>query len=538
MVGVRGTASSVRDHVRRAGTPAPLSGGELGVAGALLAGFGALVFGTHVAHGGFWLDDWTYAADYRFASPPHYLNAAESFRSFEGGRPLLALALFVPHALFGLDTRLHHALALVLGVLTAWLFFVVLRMVRIPLLPALAIAGLAFVFPWTDSVRLWPAASINDLAVIFYLLAVIIGLRAVNAERYWAVLGRAAADVFFVASVLTYEAAAAAALLTGILYFTRTTPRRALMHWAADVLVLVGALMYALVATSGARGVGTAHQALANVRYFAHDAVGLLPQALVPITLPGPVKAVILLLVALIICLGVRRTMTATDPTPRRWLVSATAAGVAIAASDVMFLSKGPFPLDPGRNNRVNLLAALPWALLVYSVLALLAMLVPARVALVSPATLALLLAIGVGAGYIVKVRHDASAWERAADLQRPVLQVLRTLPPLPNATVIYTFGHPSQVSPEIYVFAKVYDLDGAARITLHNPSIHAYPISAPVRLVCTQSGIVPNGIGAHIGPGQAARYGHALFVNVLRRRWSFVQSRAQCATSLRTFTS
>jgi hypothetical protein len=147
-------------------------------------------------------------------------------------------------------------------------------------------------------VRLWPTASINDLAVIFYLLGAIVALRALTAGGYRAMVGHGAADLLFVASVLTYEAVTVVALLTGALYFLRTSGRRALAYWAVDVGVLVGGLIYSLVATSGARRVGTTHRVFANVPHFVRDTASLFPLTLVPVTLSSAAKAVIVVAAA------------------------------------------------------------------------------------------------------------------------------------------------------------------------------------------------------------------------------------------------
>jgi hypothetical protein len=526
----------VKRGLRLAFAPSRLSSVDAGVSALLLIAVGALVFGAHVAHGGFWLDDWATAASYRFAPSPHYLNAAEGFRDYAGGRPLLALALPAPYAVFGLNTVLHHGLALALCILASWLFYVFMRLFRLAPAHAFAIAALSGVFPWTDSVRLWPTASINQLAVIFYLTGAIVALLALDASGTRAKLGHGVAVLLFLASILTYEAVAAVALVTGALYFLRTSARRALAYWAVDVVVLVGGLVYSLVATSGARGVGTADRIAANIPHFARDTVTLVPLALVPIDLPAPAKAVVVAIALAVVVLALREARRNRGSLLRAWLLAGIAAAVAVVGTYVMFLSKGPFPLAPGRENRVNVFAALPWSLAVYSVLALAAILASSYSRRVQWEPIVLLLAVVVGAGYVVKVRHDASLWERAADLQKPVLAAIRDLPPLPRGTTIYTFGHPTEVAPEIYVFAKVYDLDGAARIELHDSSADAYPIAHNVRLVCGRSMVVPTAPGTHFGQEQAARYGHLLFLDVRRRRWSMISSRNQCRVAARAF--
>jgi hypothetical protein len=179
---------------------------------------------------------------------------------------------------------------------------------------------------------------------------------------------------------------------------------------------------------------------------------------------------------------------------------------------------------------------ALPWALLVYSFLVMAATIGSSFVRRVRPEPIVLLLAVLIGAGYVVEVRHDASLWERAADLQKPVIAAIRELPPLPDGTTIYTFGPPTEVAPEIYVFAKVYDLDGAARIELGDPTADAFPIASPVRLSCRRSEVVPSAVGTHFGPEQAARYGRFLFLDVPHRRWTMISSHRLCLAAVPRF--
>ena len=115
------------------------------------------------------------------------------------------------------------------------------------------ISGLALLFPWSDSLRLWPTAGINYVAVIFYLLGVVVALRSLRLRGTKSVLGHAGAVTLYLASVLTYEVAVFPALLSGALYLTRTSPRRALTRWAADVTVGVAGTLISVVAIAWPR---------------------------------------------------------------------------------------------------------------------------------------------------------------------------------------------------------------------------------------------------------------------------------------------
>jgi hypothetical protein len=514
-------------------TSRPISRIELALAAGCLAALGAAVYGAHVAHGGFWLDDWSNAAAYKFAPHPRYFNTVRNLEDYLGGRPVLALGVPIPYALLGMHSSLHLGLALALGILTSWSFFLLLRTLSMPRLHAFIVSALALVFPWADSLRLWPTAGLNDLAVIFYLLGATLALRGLEMRGARSAAVHAAAVALYVLSVLTYEAASIAALLTGSLYLARASTRRALRRWAIEALPLVGALSYSAVATSQTRGVGALHDRLADVRTHVRQSVSLLASVLFPVDAGRAVKGIVLALVLAIAFLALRRRRDAQWDAYRPWVAAGIASVVALAATYVVFLGKGLYPLSPGRDNRVNVFAALPWTLLAYSILMVAAMLVcsrinqPARAPLVAAAA-----AVLIGAGYVVMVERDVGRWDRAADLQRPVLSALRALPRVPRGTTIFTFRYPGQVAPEIYIFAKVYDLDGAAKIVLDDGSVKAYPIIEPTRISCGEKKVIPHGV--HFGPNTSTPYGRALFLDIPTARPVWIRDRSSCRRAIR----
>ena len=514
-------------------TSPPVSRIELASVGVFLAALGALVFGPHIAHGGFWLDDWGRAATYEFAPNPRYLNAVHAEAAAQGGkRILLAVGLPLPYALFGLRSSLHLGLALGLGVLTSWAYFLLLRTLDLPRLHAAIVAALALLFPWNDSLRLWSTAGINYLAVVFYLLGATLALRSLSLTGRRSILGHAGAVCLYLLSVLTYEIAAVVALLTGALYLTRTMARRALARWAVDVVVVAGALLISVVLIAHRQGSGgSLHDRISAVSTYLRQSASLLGSALIPIGTAREVKAVALLLVLATTLLAFGTHRDAIRKQLHIWFFAGFVSLVAIAAAYIVFLGYGLFPLSPGRDNRVNAFAALPWALLVYSIVMAAATLLSFRL---RRELVAAALAILIAVGYAVKVRHDASRWEQAADLQVTVLSALRALPALPPGTTVYTFGHPAQVAPEIYIFAKVYDLNAAIKLVLHDESLHAYPVAEPVRVLCTSAGIVPTGPSTH---GSArSRYGEALFLDIPSRHFAWIRSQRACHRNLVRF--
>jgi hypothetical protein len=510
-------------------TSKPLSRIELAVVAVLLTGLSALVFGSHVAHGGFWLDDWGRAGTYEFAPDPRYFNAVHAAAAAQHGkRILLAVSLPLPFAVFGLHSTLHLALAVALGVLASWLFFLLLRMLGLPTLHAGMIAALALVFPWSDSLRLWPTAGINYVAVVFYLLGVVIALRSLQLRGMKSILCHLGAVTLYLASVLTYEVALFPALLTGALYLTRTSARRAFARWAVDCMAVgTGAVISVVVIAHRHGSGGSLYDAASSVPTFVHESASLLGTALIPVGNSRDAKAVTLGLVAVaVLYLLFRRPVQA-----RLWLVAAGAAVVAIAAAYMVFLAYGISPLSPGRDNRVNALAALPWAVLVYSVLMATASLLPSRL---RPDAVVVVLALLIGVGYVGKTRHDAGEWERAADLQKPVLGALRALTHLPTGTTVYTFGYPGRVAPQIYIFAKVYDLNSAAGLVRDDPSLRGYPVTLPDRVLCGRDSVIPVGPSTH-GTARST-YGKALFLDIPSKRLAWVRNRHSCREALKRF--
>src|SRR4051794_20623524 len=229
---------------RRAPPGVGATRGELAACAVALLALAGAVFGSHIVDGGFYWDDWQLAARARFPplSSPDYHGVLDL--TLLGYRPVLALLLPAVHAVLGFHMWLHLALALLLAVATALCFHTLLREVGLPPLHAAAIAALSMVFPWSDSMRLWSTAAVNTVGVCLYLLGTVAALRGLRARgRRAAVLGATGA-VLYALSILTYEVAAATALLS-ILLYARVVPWwRAWRRWAVDVVAVGTSLAF------------------------------------------------------------------------------------------------------------------------------------------------------------------------------------------------------------------------------------------------------------------------------------------------------
>jgi hypothetical protein len=146
-------------------------------------------------------------------------------------------------------------------------------------------------------------------------------------------------------------------------------------------------------------------------------------------------------------------------------------------------------------------------------------------------------LVAAVAAGHAVQSRQDANLWDRGADEQEKVLAAVRHAASGVQARplTVYSFGAPASISESIPVFSTTYDLDGAARATLDDPSLHAYPVWGDVRLTCGASRVVPAG-RRHFDASISAPYGRAVLVDVPTGRTARPIDRAACLRALEGF--
>jgi len=471
------------------------------VAALLLTALALVAYGYYVLHGGFYSDDWSHAANYHFEESPRYLKSFAHLQDFLGGRPLSAALMPIPQAVFGPDPTPHLVLAAAIGVLTSFCLFLLLRTMAMAPLHAGAIAVLALLFPWSDSSRLWATGSVNSLAVCFFLLGLTVALRGLDREGGRGKAMHALACLLYLASVLTYEVTAAPALLAGLLYFGRTSRRRALRSWLADVAVIFAALFYSLLTTSSARSVAGVSERIENVPGFVREALLLLASALQPFGSMGrPLQALVLLLVAAVVLGVFLRLRKSGEPVlgeatlggwPRWMLIGFLAA----AAAYFMFLGSNLDPRDDGINNRVNVFAGIAVCVLVYATVAC-----ACRLLFRSPRTAAwwtLGLALVIGVGYGAGLGADEAHWRQAADRQGEIVDELGAdLLPLPPGSTVLAYGYPAQTAPGVPVFDRPWDLSGALELESDGAVTSAYPIAEGIEVSCGRRLTVDGGSG------------------------------------------
>jgi hypothetical protein len=494
---------------------------ELALAALAAIALAALVFGPQVAHGGFLWDDWQNAANVHFAREPGFLGALSQAteRPVFGYRPVLTTMLVAEYRALGQHMHLFLAVAALFGASTAWALYRLLRTLGLAVREALVPAALLLVFPWCDSTRMWNTASFDTLAVTLYLLgltAAVNALRAPPGRRR--ALTTAGSLLLFALACWTYEIVTIAVACSVAVYLLVAPRRAALRRFGLDLLLVAVAL--GVVAHGTTRTpLGLGDQARHGVT-LAGQSFSLLTRALIPAgSLPGIVGALMLVALVLAAWRARRREL-------RRWLVTAALGAVCVFAGYLLFVPAAAYyePLAPGTTNRMNVLAAVGFVLVVYALIRLAAALLGGRRA---PALAALLLGL-VAVGYVVRVRDDQTGWARSARVQEQVLSAMRaTVPRPPPGSTIYTFSAPGQVAPGIPAFSLSFDLNAAARLRYGDGRLRAFPIRGLDVIRCTPTLLYP--VGGTYGPVHGSPYRRAFFVDVRRRSAVRIDGQDQC---------
>jgi hypothetical protein len=469
---------------------------ELVLAAALLAALAAAVFGSYLADGGLYIDDRWFYSFYEFA--PGYFSGVEAImESGEFGfRPLQAAQMAGTYAVFGLDATPLLAVALALTIGAAACFYALLRELGLERLHAGAIAALALVSPAADSTKLWTAAGHNNLALVLYFAGAAVVLRGFAAGGRRATLLHAASLLMYALSILVYEVAAAAMLLSVLLYRLRVPWRPAVRRWLADVVVVGAVLVVNAVATDrDAQSVG---DMLSTVEQFARDAVSLVLAAGVP----HGTQDLLLPLFALAVLAGLSAVVwpewrgdTAIRSQVERWLVVSGVAAVGIAVAYVMLVPAGYLrPLGLGIDNRTNLMAAFAIVAFLYGVFMVTGTLVFRFTSRWREASIAfaLVLSAVVGVAYLDRLNDDKTRWEQAAAVHGSELAALEAaLPDPPPDSTVYSVGNRESVSSGLPGLIW-WDLYGAGRL-MWGPSVRPVLVPPATTWTCTRDALGPN---------------------------------------------
>lgn len=539
----------------------PLEGALAGLAFVALA---FAVYGLHIAHGGFILDDWAYAAEYDlfgrelglFGFADRLLNEPAALMS-AGGRPLGALYFSGAYTVFGTNMALHLTWIVLLAGMLSALLFIVLRGLRVERLHAGVIAALVLVFPASDSTRLWPAAATGLVAISLYLGGLALALAGVRSEGRRAVLLHACAATLYVLSLLQYEIAAGGILLTGLLYrLAASSWRPALRRWAVDVAVLAAVLIYLRSTTT--RGVASPGDQLDRLRLLQNQARTLLGQVGVqdgPTILPVAVVALVLV-VGFTVARRLRYDDAIRQPL-RRWLGAAVGGGIAIGAGYSIFAgAEDSFytPLREGIGNRTNGAAMIGYAVLLYAVIVLVGLLVARALVRLravrtaaGPAIAVALLGAGLLGGlWIREVNDDRRAWNAAYAIDEQTVTAFReTVPHPPPGSTLYSFGLPGETSKLVLAFTADWDLTGAVRWIYRDGTLRGVPSASILPtysgntpensgIACRRTSVRPKGYFWH--DEDASPYGKTIFVHVPTREARVIRTPAECRRAVADF--
>lgn len=530
------------------------------LAGALLvlAALAILILGGHLLHGGLYTDDWPIAQIYAQDGGVGFL-IHELFLG-DHSRPLAALYLGLAESIAGHDGHWHAIFGLTVHVLASWSLYWLFRELSMRWWEAGAIAVLALLFPFSDSGWLWFGVSQSNLSMAlgaFGLIAIIASLR-VSAPRSRWLNGLGA--LLMASSVLTYESAAGV-LIVAVVALAATHARDAVGSWRRPGPLMRDALPRALSSliavilaiavprTPGLLSGIDPHAGLTGAAQLSHastmadQAVTLLANSSVPFGAPHRnvvIPAMLVIGVLALLALWRTRSDSSLARELRRWLVWAVCGAAVIVAAYAVFINTDPGfyePLAPGSTNRVNVVAAVGYCIIIVAIAMLVGTLATRGRRATAAAAIGVVIILVVALGYGQLSRRDVRAWDRAAADQRAALASLSShVAPPPSATTLYVFGAVGQTETAVFAFRVTWDLNGAVQLLWNDATLRAYPIFADTAFVCGPTSLYPDSFANGDGPAQQAGYGHALFYDLRTSRQLAVRSPADCLRARREF--
>jgi hypothetical protein len=451
---------------------------------------------SRVLHGASAADDWAYRAQAHFTS---FGGIVSQQLQQDVRRPGAAIYFATIFSLIGAHIKLLLALSATLRFLLAASLYWLLRELRFGLLDAFAIATLTLLFPTSDSTWLWATASVVTAAVVCVLAGCLLNLRGSYSAESRRLPLRVAGLTLIVAGILTYELVAPFGLASGALYFTRIPPRRALYNWGIDLVVLgVVIVVFTLHLVPLLHG-GDVHEVsnFSQMREHIHvifsQSATLMTHSLLPFGTPRNVTVLglagALFVLALTVALVLHRGSDARRAL-LRWLVVIAAGVIVIGLGYIALVPSNIYyvPLQAGIGNRINGVAAIGYAIVVYATVALVGTVVfrelPHSRRLIGIFTT--LVALLIGLGYAREVDTDKAAWRQAAVLENTTLTTLRThVPPPARGSSVMTVDAPTETAPGIPVFDSSWDLTGAIQLLWSDATLKAYPMAPGMTVTC-----------------------------------------------------
>jgi hypothetical protein len=523
--------------------PLPLSRGRTVAlcAVALVLGAWLVLVIRQVTEAGFYSDDWALQWEWDHFG---FSGAIDRQFDFLGSKPLLAYILIGSYEVLGTDPAIHHIVAALLTLGCAVGFYLVLRGLRLPVRDATPIALLALLFPWASSVRLWPTAALNNFAVLLLIAGFLIALRGLRVAGSRGLLIHLAATACYVASILVYEVTTGLALFAWVAYVWLSGWRAARPRMAMDIPAVAAAALYTREHTH--KHVEGIAEQLRHVLDIAREGADVIAAALLPVSIPADISGWLTAIViggalAILIAAALRSRPRApgTQSPGIRWPVVAAVAVAALALSWAIYVPQAFYtPTFRGIEDRVNILALYPAAVLVWAVLRAAGSLLGRN-----GYQLAVAGAIAVAIGYWIQDLRQQDDWLRSTEIQPGVLAAVERANPHEGAVVL-VFDYPAETARGVPVLNTNYDLKPAARLVTSR-QIDAYPVFTGSRLRCSPKGIAIDYLATPLyqrisvteeGTAKLQPYSNVMFVDVARGSHELISSRAQCVRALATY--
>ena len=511
------------------------------VAGVAVAGWIVLAV-LQVADGGFYSDDFGIQWDWAMRGYPEVFDWQLEIL---GAKPLLGLALPTSYEVLGTDPVWHQVLAVSLWLAAAALFYPVLRGLRFEPRDAVPIALLALLFPWAMGVRLWPAGSLNNFAVLLLFAGFLLALWGLRVGGRRGLAIHVAAVACYAASILAYDATTFLAAALWPAYVWLYGRRPALPRAAMDLAVVAAAAIW--TASNTKKHIADFADQVGHIPDIAREGAHLFAASLVPAATPADFPPALTIAIvagslAVLAAALMRRRRSPGDSAQRsepNWPVVAAVALGALAACWVVYVPQAFYtPSFPGLEDRVNVVALYPAAVLVWAVLRSAGSLFGKSGYVIAIAAAATILA-----GYWAQDLRQQRDYAEAAELQEPVLAAVEDASP-PESALVLTFNHPAQVGDGIPVFNQSWDLHPAAQLRT-GTMIQTYPVFEGAELRCTPKGVAVDELPTPLywtislklrGTPGITPYGQVLFIDVADNRHGLIDSQERCERALQEF--
>ena len=524
---------------------------EAAVAALLLALLCACVYGRHAVDGGFISDSWPNRSVYVFAPHGGFTNEVGRFLEEPNlaARPLYAVYLVVLNAVFGPHMGYWFAWLGLTNVLMALSLYLLLRKLDFSLLDAFLVSALVLIFPAASSIRFWAATVQISAAVTLALLGFLVALKAFDTDKRHAFLLHCGSIALFVSSLLFYEAALPAMLVSILLYRLRVPWRKALPRWLVDLVVLTTVATVVAGSAHGAKEV----QTLSGMWHHANAIFGQ-TWTLLAVNVLGfnssawyVIALVALLPLAAGLVVVMDRPSYPSNALFRRSLTIFAASGLIIALGYVVFVPGIDLyvPLGPGNLNRINAVPAIGWVLMLYALLKLAATLA-FRHTRGSGRLVATFVAAGsifVGVGWVKEDLSYSDAYISAYREDARILATVQTAIPNPRpGGTIWTFGQPVEVVPGVPVFGNYWDMTTSVQLQYGTSNINSYVAFPGMSIDCRARALIP-GNNLNYPPVYPLRanpfyssYGRTYFIDTSSGRFVLIRSRKDCVSASESF--